>query len=107
LKEVSALGFYFFATEIMVSRAESHLVDRNCAVRVCGLEIRPGDLIHADCHGAALIPEEAAPKLAAACRRVIDAELFVLEPCRRALQAGEKPTVAQLREWRGEMAKRR
>lgn len=107
LNEVGPLGFYFFSTAIMVARAESHLVAHNCPVRICGMTVLPGDLIHADCHGAVVIPAEAAPKLADACRRVSQAELFVLEPCRKAIQSDEKPTIAQLKEWRGEMAKRR
>ena len=107
LNEVSAMDFYFFSTELMVARAESHLVDRNCPVEICGLTIHPGDLIHADRHGAVIIPAEVAPVLAEACRRVIKAELCVLEPCRKAVQTGEKPTVEQLRQWRGDMAKLR
>ena len=107
LNEVSAMDFYFFSTELMVARAESHLVDRNCPVEICGLTINPGDLIHADRHGAVIIPAEVAPQLAEACRRVVKAELSVLEPCRKAIQTGEKPTVEKLRQWRGEMAKLR
>ncbi|MDL2258192.1 RraA family protein [Eubacteriales bacterium OttesenSCG-928-K08] len=107
LNEVGPLGFYFFSTEIMVARAESHIIEQNCPVQICGMPVNPGDLIHADCHGAVTIPKEAAPALAEACRRVANAELFVLDPCREALKTGIKPTVAQLREWRGEMAKHR
>jgi regulator of RNase E activity RraA len=107
LNEVARLGFQFFSTDIMVARAESHLVDRKCPVHICGMTVNPGDLIHADCHGAVVIPHEAAPKLADVCRRVSDAELSVLNPCREAIKKGEKPTVDQLRKWRGEMAKQR
>ncbi|MDR1971982.1 MAG: RraA family protein [Treponema sp.] len=107
LNEVGPLGFYFFATDIMVARAESHLVEHNGEVQICGMTVKPGDLIHADRHGALVIPAEAAPQLAEACRRVSKAELFVLEPCRKAIREGIKPTVEQLRQWRGEMAKNR
>jgi regulator of RNase E activity RraA len=107
LNEVGPLGFQFFATCIMVARAESHVSDTNCTVRISGMTVNPGDLIHADLHGAVVIPEEAAPKLADACRRVGGAELCVLEPCREAIRNGERPTVDQIRRWRGEMAKRR
>ena len=107
LTEVSDLGFYFFSTVIMVARAESHLIDRDCTVNICGMEVNPGDLIHADKHGATIIPAEAASRLADACRRVANAELSVLEPCRKALKTGEKPSIEQLRKWRSEMAKNR
>ncbi|MDR2908773.1 MAG: RraA family protein [Oscillospiraceae bacterium] len=105
LNEVGALGFSFFSTDIMVARAESHLIERGGTVHICGMEVAPGDLVFADTHGAITIPAEAAPTLAAACRRVADAELFVLEPCRKAIESGVKPTPAELRKWRGEMAK--
>jgi regulator of RNase E activity RraA len=107
INEVSSLGFQFFSTCIMVARAESHVIETNCTVRVCGMTVNPGDLIHADLHGAVVIPEEAAPKIAEACRRVNNAELCVLEPCREAIRNGTKPTIDQLRRWRGEMAERR
>ncbi|MDR3161765.1 MAG: RraA family protein [Spirochaetaceae bacterium] len=107
LTEVNDLDFQFFATCIMVARAESHVIDTNCTVRISGMTVHPGDLIHADLHGAVVIPEEAAPALAEACRRVSNAERCVLEPCREAIRTGTKPTIDQLRQWRGEMAKRR
>ncbi|MDR0626451.1 MAG: RraA family protein [Bifidobacteriaceae bacterium] len=104
LDEVGPLGFYFFSTEVMVARAESHVIEVGGPVTVSGLEVRPGDLIHADAHGAVVIPAQAAPDLAAACRRVSEAELLVLKPCRRAIAAGVRPQVADLRRWRAEMA---
>jgi regulator of RNase E activity RraA len=107
LNEVGPLGFYFFSTHIMVARAESHLVERNGEVQICGMTVKPGDLIHADCHGALVIPAQAAPELAAACRRASKAELFVLDPCRKAITEGRKPAVEELRQWRAEMAKSR
>jgi regulator of RNase E activity RraA len=107
LNEVETLGFVFFSTGVMVARAESHLVDRNCPVQICGMTVHPGDLIHADRHGALTIPAEAAPLLADACRRVSKAELFVLGPCRKAIGEKKKPAIEQLRQWRGEMAKNR
>lgn len=107
LSEVAALGFYLFSTDIMVARAESHLVDRNCSVKICGMTINPGDLIHADQHGAIVIPLVIAPELIEACRRVETAELAVLEPCRKAIKTGKKPAVEQLRGWRNKMEKLR
>jgi regulator of RNase E activity RraA len=107
LNEVGPLGFYFFSTELMVARAESHLVERACPVTVSGLTISPGDLIHADIHGAVTIPAEAAPELAAACRRVTAAELYVLGPTRQALADGVRPEVGEIRAWRTEMARYR
>jgi regulator of RNase E activity RraA len=41
----------------MVARAESHLTSRNGPIHICGMTVNPGDLIHADRHGALTIPE--------------------------------------------------
>lgn len=105
LNEVGELGFHFFSTHVMVARAHSHIAETKCPVVICGLTINPGDLIHADRHGAVIIPAKAAPTLADACRRVSAAELAVLTPCREAIKVGVRPSVAKLKEWRGQMAK--
>jgi len=107
LNEVGPLGFSFYSTDVMVARAESHLIELGGSVQICGMAVSPNDLVFADCHGAITIPEKAAAELADACRRVSKAELIVLEPCRKAIETGVKPTVSQLRQWRGEMAKNR
>lgn len=107
LKEVANLGFSFFSTDIMVARAEAHVVDRGCPVTISGMTVRPADLIHADVHGAVVIPDAAAEELARVCRSVTEAELYVLDPCRRSISEGVKPQVAELREWRAEMAAHR
>lgn len=107
LAEVAGLGFSFFSTQVMVARAESHVVDHGCPVTISGMDVLPSDLIHADAHGAVVIPHQAAEQLADMCRAITDAELFVLEPCRRAIAAGTRPRVADLRTWRAEMASHR
>jgi regulator of RNase E activity RraA len=43
-------------------------------VRVGGLEVRPGDLLHADRHGVLLVPKEIAPELPGAADRIVDRE---------------------------------
>jgi regulator of RNase E activity RraA len=79
LDEVRALGFHFFASAILVSHAYVHLVDIDVPVSVGGMVVQPGDLIHADKHGAQVIPHDIAadiPKavadIAANERRIID-----------------------------------
>ncbi|MHC5537290.1 RraA family protein, partial [Singulisphaera rosea] len=47
-----------------------------------GVEIRPGDLIHADKHGVCVIPLEVAAKLAEACAEVERMERPLLDICR-------------------------
>ena len=55
LDEVRALGFQFLASAAIVSHAYIHLVDFGTAVKVGGLLVNPGDLVHADKHGAIVI----------------------------------------------------
>ena len=107
LNEAGPLGFYFFSTEIMVARGYTHVDTYACPVEVCGLTICPGDLIHADKHGAVIIPHEIAAQVADACRAAQTAELAVLEPCREAIKTGQKPTTDQMGQWRKEMNKKR
>lgn len=103
LKEVGDTGFQMFATEFNVAHGYTHVEESNCPVVVLGLEIHPGDLIHADLNGVVVIPAEIAPKVAEACRKMIEAEYPMLEPCRKAIKEGRKPTMEELNEWRTAM----
>lgn len=107
LKEVSGLGFGYFAKEVVVSHAFTHVVDFACPVTVGGLQIEPGDIVACDQHGVLRIPVHYLPKLAEACRKIAEAELPVLENCRRALLRGEIISIDDLHVWRQEMAKER
>lgn len=107
LNEAGPLGFYFFSTEVMVARGNTHIEEYGCPVTVCGLEIHPGDLIHADRHGAVIIPNEIADQVADACRAMQEAELAVLEPCRQAIRTGERPTAHEVGLWRKQMSQKR
>lgn len=82
LDEVHALGFHLFGLNPCVSHAYVRLADFGKPVQIAGVEIRPGDLIHADRHGVCIIPIEVAPKLADACRKVEEMERPLLECCR-------------------------
>ena len=82
LDEVAALGFQLFGLNPCVSHAYVRLVDFGSPVNIGGVEIRTGDLIHADKHGVCLIPQEVAPRLAEACAEVERRERPLLEICR-------------------------
>ena len=105
--EVAKVGFYLFSREILISHAYIHMVEAGGTVEVCGMEVHPGDLIHADCHGAIVIPHEIAPRLAAACRQAVEAEDALLLPCRKALSEGRRVTADEVMAWRAEMTRRR
>jgi 4-hydroxy-4-methyl-2-oxoglutarate aldolase len=82
LDEVRPLGFQLFGLNPCVSHAYVRLVDFGKPVRLAGVEIRPGDLIHADKHGVCIVPLEIAPKLADACAEVERLEKPLLDMCR-------------------------
>ncbi|HKF78798.1 MAG TPA: RraA family protein [Candidatus Dormibacteraeota bacterium] len=74
LKEVREMGFHFFARGPGVSHAYVRLESIGQPVRIAGLTIGPGDLIHADQHGVLLIPRRIAAELPAAADRIIERE---------------------------------
>src|SRR5512139_2007045 len=73
-----APGFQALAGSIGPSHAHVHLQNFNETVSVAGMIVRPGDLIHADCHGAIVIPFEAAGKIPAACDLLTRREEVIL-----------------------------
>jgi len=77
-----AAPFHFFAAGVSVSHGWAHLEDFDCVVKVFGMLVRPGDLIHADRHGAVIIPAEIAVEVAAAARKVEANEKPMLDLCR-------------------------
>jgi 4-hydroxy-4-methyl-2-oxoglutarate aldolase len=56
LEQVSALGFQLFSGNVSVSHAYAHVAKVDTPVRVAGLNIAPGDLLHGDQHGIVKIP---------------------------------------------------
>lgn len=82
LDEVHALGFHFFAADVIPSHAYSHMVDVGKPVKVCGLVVNNGDLIHADKHGVVIIPHEIARELPEACKKFEDRERRILDFCK-------------------------
>jgi len=81
LDEVRALGFQFAAAHVSVSHAYVHMVDFGLPVKLGGLWVKPGDLIHCDQHGAVTIPADLVPKVADAVRRVEADERKIIEVC--------------------------
>jgi regulator of RNase E activity RraA len=88
-----APGFQALAGSIAPSHGHVHLADFGKEVRVCGMLVRNNDLIHADRHGAVVIPEACAAKIPAACDLLARKEAAILDIAR-------KPgfTVAKLRD---------
>ena len=67
------------AGSIGPSHAFVHVLDYDQPVTVFGLNVSPGDLIHADRHGAVVIPPEVIPNLAGAIATMQGAEQIVFD----------------------------
>ena len=77
-----APGFQVLAGSIMPSHAHVHLADFGKEVRVAGMLVRSGDIVHADRHGAVTIPAAVAAKVPAACDLLARKEAVILEMAR-------------------------
>jgi 4-hydroxy-4-methyl-2-oxoglutarate aldolase len=84
LDEVHAIGFHYFAKGACVSHAYVHLVDFGGPVRVGGVTVNPGDLIHADKHGVLIVPKQCASEVTKAAAQVAEREQRIIEFCRSA-----------------------
>lgn len=58
IRQVEEIGFGLFAGGPIVGHANVRFVEIDGPVKVGGLVVHPGDLLHADEHGAVIIPRE-------------------------------------------------
>lgn len=77
-------GFPVIAGSTGPSHGFCHVHDIGTPVEVFGLTVNDGDLVHADRHGALVIPEEVIPKLQASIDKLLATERLILEPARQA-----------------------
>ena len=82
IEEVRGTGFQVFASGVNVSHGFAHLEDFNRPVTVFGMRVHPGDLIHADQHGAVIIPQAIAREVAAASKKIELAERVMIGLCK-------------------------
>ena len=78
-----APGFPVVAGSIGPSHGFVHVKDIACTVNVFGMTVNPGDLIHADQHGAVVVPADVIDDLAGALLKMMETEKLVLEPARQ------------------------
>lgn len=76
-------GFPVLAGSIGPSHGYVHCVDIGTPVNILGMRVAQGELIHADRHGALVIPAEVIPRLKDAIDTVIAREEIVLGPARQ------------------------
>ena len=70
------------AGSIKPSHSYVHIVDFGRQVNVAGMAVNDGDLIHADRHGAVVIPMAVARRVVQAAREVGDKEAVILDVCK-------------------------
>lgn len=75
-------GFPVVAGSIGPSHMFVHVTELDTPVTIFDLTIKPGALVHADQHGAIIIPDEVLPKLAAAIKVMMESEQIILGPAR-------------------------
>lgn len=76
-------GFPVIAGSIGPSHAFVHVRDFGAGATVFGLHVPDGALVHADRHGALVIPDAYLPELASAIPKLIETERLILDPARQ------------------------
>jgi 4-hydroxy-4-methyl-2-oxoglutarate aldolase len=79
LEQVQAMGFQYHAAGVIVSHGQVKFHSVGRPVRLGRLEVSPGDLIHADLHGAVVIPFECADQIADAAQAILQREAEIME----------------------------
>ncbi|TAM85830.1 RraA family protein [bacterium] len=80
---VLAPGFQLLGGKLGPSHAYVHAVDFSCQVNVFGMTVSHNDLLHADRHGAVVIPLDAAPHIPRAVELCARREAVILDTARR------------------------
>ena len=75
----SARGFNLLGGEVGPSHAYVHVVDIDCQVTVFGLTVSTNDIVHADRHGAVMVPAHAVMKIPEAVDLISRREAKILE----------------------------
>jgi len=83
IRDIDAIpaGFQMLARKAVPSDGYVRLTEFGCVVRVAGLEVRSGDLIHADRHGAVVVPAELVQRLGETAAKVVKAERVIIDLC--------------------------
>ena len=77
--DAMASDFFVLAGSVMPSHAHVHLVDYGGTVSVAGMIVSANDVIHADRHGAVVIPPEAVKDIPAAAELLARREKVLID----------------------------
>ena len=78
----AADGFQLLAGEVVPSHAHVNITDFKKQVNVYGMVVSDGDIIHADQHGACVVPNAAVKNIPAAAELLIRKEAVILAACK-------------------------
>ena len=79
LDQVEAIRFPCFTGSTICAHGYCHIERINVPVRVGGVTIHPGDLLHGDRNGVTTIPLAIAAEVAAACAEFVAAEAVIFD----------------------------
>ena len=90
---VREMGFHYFAPGMVPAHGNFGFMEAQVPVRISGVLVNPGDLIHADANGVVTIPSEIARDVVAQAR-----EALAREKAHRDWVNGDDFSLAKLRE---------
>lgn len=82
--DLCAEGFQLLAGSVGPSHAFNHCVETGIPVTVAGMRVHPGDLIHADRHGAVVVPAGIARAIPEIASRLAREEAVLIKASQRA-----------------------
>lgn len=85
-----AEGFPVLGGSVGPSHAYAHIVEFGAPVTVAGMAVASGDLVHADRHGAVVVPPALVPEIAARAAAIKAREAEILALCRSPDFSAEK-----------------
>ena len=72
-------GFPVVAKSIGPSHGFVHVKEIDIPVNICGMTVKPGNLIHADCHGGIVIPHHVIGKIEDSVHQLLKSEKLILD----------------------------
>jgi len=81
---IKRLGFHVFSTSVAVSHAYAHIVEIGGPVKIGGLRIASGDLLHGDQHGIVQVPTQIAEKIPGTAADIQKREGKIITYCQSA-----------------------
>lgn len=91
----SAAGFQALAGQVGPSHAWVHVTSIGGAVEVHGMTVRDGDILHADVHGAVVVPAKYVKKLPETIEQIARREAVIIAAAKKKGFSAEKLFAAQ------------